>query len=366
MGKSLAWLIAIGLVVSGCSTPQADTPSSVEQQGQGDVAVEGDVAVDTSNESSAAVDSSPKGPVTLAVVGDIMLARGVGNRIDRQGAGAVLAGVRDDLLDADLTVGSLESPVGEGGDPANKAYTFLAETDTIDVLTDGSFDVVSLANNHILDHGIVGMTSTEDLLDDAGIKHVGSGADDTAAHAPVFVETQGMRIAFLGYLNTGLERGGFATETWAAGPDQPGVAWGDPERVAEDVERASAEADHVIVLLHSGTENTEQLGRVQQSIGNAALDAGAVAVLGAHPHQLQGWERRDTQFVVWSLGNFVFDFANNSPGSTSTILKLTLDDQGVSEVDWTPVEIVDGFPQTIDSRSERTAAAEAIEALEIR
>lgn len=136
--------------------------------------------------------------------------------------------------------------------------------------------------------------------------------------------------------------------------------------MSEDVAQASTEVDHVIVLLHSGTENTPQLNATQQSVGQAALDAGAVAVLGAHPHQLQGWERRDDQFVAWSLGNFVFDFVNDSPGSTSAILKLTLDEQGVGDVNWTPVEIVDGFPQTIDSASDRAAAAKAIAALEIR
>lgn len=227
MGKSLARLIVVGLLVAACSSQEADTSAEPSPQAEGDVAVETFGEASTSDGASTPTSASPPSPVTLAVVGDIMLTRGVGDRMEREGTEAVLAGVGEDLIDADVTIGNVESPVGQGGDPANKRYTFLAEADAIDVLTDGGFDVVSLANNHILDRGVIGMQSTQELLDQAGIKHAGAGADESAARAPVIVETQGMRIAFLSYLNTESERGGFETEAWTAGPDQPGGGRGE-------------------------------------------------------------------------------------------------------------------------------------------
>lgn len=57
--------------------------------------------------------------------------------------------------------------------------------------------------------------------------------------------------AFLAYLNMPVERSGFDASTWSAGPDTPGLAWGEPDRVAKDVAAARSDADHVIVLLHS-------------------------------------------------------------------------------------------------------------------
>lgn len=291
----------------------------------------------------------PDTEVELAVVGDLMLSRDVGDRMQREGTAAVLDGVRDQLVDADLTVGNMESPLCTGGQQAPKRYLLKSDPVGLEVLQDGSFDVVSLANNHILDFGAECMDSTIDLLDGAGIAHAGAGTSIDAAREPVFVESNGMRIAFLSYLRMPIEAGGFDSQTWTATPDSPGVAWADPEVITEDVAAATPQADHVIVLLHSGWEKTDTLSPEQQESGNAALAAGATAVLGAHPHRLQAHHLADDgTFVAWSMGNFVFDYRNGTPESDSAVLHLTLGPDGVKKHEWTPVLIQDGFPVAVD------------------
>lgn len=317
-----------------------------------------------SSDTASATTVDPSREITLAVVGDIMLDRWVVERIDDEGTRAVLDGVRDELTSADLTIGNLETPIGDGGTRADKRFAFLSDPSTVDVLTDGGFDLVSLANNHILDYGVTDMQSTQALLDDAGIRHVGVGRDEAQAHRPTVLEVGGLRLAFLSYLNIPVERSGFDASTWTAGPDTPGLAWGDPDRVAEDVEAARSGADHVIVLLHSGWEKTETLSPEQQALGHAALDAGATAVLGSHPHRLQSYTKQDGQFVAWSLGNFVFDYPTGTPETDSAILRLTLDAEEVTDVDWVPVSIVRGFPVVLDPATDGAAAMRAIERLE--
>ncbi|WP_256837659.1 CapA family protein [Ornithinimicrobium faecis] len=291
---------------------------------------------------------SPDTEVRLAVVGDIMLGRKVGDRIQAQGTDAVLAGVREELHDADLTIGNLESPLCSGGTADDKAYPLRADPSSLDVLTDGSFDLVSLANNHILDFGPECMDSTTGLLEQADIAHVGVGQTIEAAREPVILESNGMRIAFLAYLQMPVERNGFDSQEWTATDTTPGLAWADPTVIAEDVQAAQTDADHVIVLLHSGFESTEHLSPEQQAAGNAALGAGATAVLGAHPHQLQAAHGRDDgSLVAWSLGNFVFDYPNGWTESDSAVLHLTLGPEGVRESAWSPVLIQDGFPTAV-------------------
>lgn len=322
----------------------------------------GDTSGDTGAHPSAARDSEaadrgrgddaptldPDTEVSLAVVGDIMLSRAVGERMDSDGTEAVLAGVREQLRDADLTIGNLESPLCEGGTPAPKRFTLKADPVGLEVLEDGSFDVLSLANNHILDYGSECMDSTIELLDDAGIDHVGAGASIDEAREPLIVESKGMRIAFLSYVQMPVERSGFDSRTWTATTDSPGLPWATPEVITEDVEAATSQADHVIVLLHSGWEKTETLSPEQQAAGEAALEAGATAVLGAHPHRLQAHHDEDGSFVAWSMGNFVFDYPDGTPESDSAILHLTLGPEGVTKHEWTPIIIQDGFPKALD------------------
>lgn len=304
----------------------------------------------------AASGPDPDAEVRLAVVGDIMLSRKVGDRIRAEGTGAVLAGVREELHGADLTIGNLESPLCDGGTPAPKGYPFRADPSTVEVLADGSFDLVDLGNNHILDFGPECMDATTGLLEEDGIAHVGVGQTLDEAREPAVLEHDGMRIAFLSYLQMPVERSGFDARSWTATQSSPGLAWADPLVITEDVTAARAEADHVVVLLHSGFESTEHLSSEQLAAGNAARAAGATAVLGSHPHQLQAAHRHeDGHFVAWSLGNFVFDYPNGWTESDSAVLHLTIGPEGVRESEWSPVVIQDGFPVAVSA--EETAGA---------
>ncbi len=347
--------------MTACASGEAATSADAQKTSRdaADTAADDEAAQDDAGaapvESSADEPSAttptepPVEDVTLAVVGDMMFDRRVETTMDERGQDAVMAGVRDHLRGADLAVGNLETPVGIGGERAGKRFAFLSDPSSTDILLDGGFDLVTLANNHILDYGVTAMNSTQQALDNAGIAHVGVGANESAAREPVIVEVGGQQIAFLGYFQIAARNSDIDYTTWIAGPQTAGVAWGYPDVIAEDVVQARGEADHVIVLLHSGRElGSTELTDDQQAAGNAALDAGAAAVLGHHPHVLQGWERSDDQFVAWSLGNFVFDFPNGTPQADTAILNLTLDEEGVKDYSWTPVRIVDTFPQIVD------------------
>jgi poly-gamma-glutamate synthesis protein (capsule biosynthesis protein) len=280
-----------------------------------------------------------------------MLARTVGDRLVAAPPVDPFAAVAPILRDADVAVGNLECAIGTTGAPAKKAFTFRAPPAAAGALAAAGIDVVSLANNHVLDFGPDALRETIALLDAAGIAHAGAGMTEADAHAPAHVRARGKTLAFLGYVKVpveGLLPGGFDTATWEAHGDAPGVAWADPKRIAADVAAARAGADLVVVMLHSGFEGESAPNIWQIDAARAAIDAGASLVVGAHPHVLQGAARYKAGFIAYSLGNFVFD-GTDVP---SAILQVTLDEPGApGAVSWTPVLVRHGFPELVDEQT---------------
>ncbi|MCX6036336.1 MAG: CapA family protein, partial [Chloroflexi bacterium] len=137
---------------------------------------------------------TPSLQVNLAAVGDIMLARTVGDQVQARGPEIVFAGVQSVLDSADVLVGNLECALTADGERQPKNYTFAAPPETAQALALAGFDVLSLANNHAMDYGSQGLFDTLDNLGQYGIASMGAGANAAEAHAPVILERHGLRL----------------------------------------------------------------------------------------------------------------------------------------------------------------------------
>jgi poly-gamma-glutamate synthesis protein (capsule biosynthesis protein) len=150
-------------------------------------------------------------------------------------------------------------------------------------------------------------------------------------------------MAFLAYADVPDEITGFDAQSWVATASQPGIAWADPEQMKIDVAAAKQKSDVVIVMLHSGLENSTVISTSQRSEAYAAIDAGAALVIGSHSHILQSIEKYHGGLIAFSLGNFVFDdYLGIS--NASIILTVILTRQGVQRYDYIPVLIINGLP----------------------
>jgi poly-gamma-glutamate capsule biosynthesis protein CapA/YwtB (metallophosphatase superfamily) len=283
----------------------------------------------TPNTPSATPTPSPLPQVTVTIAGDIMLGRRVGERLAQAGdlAGAFrFTGNR--LARADITVGNLESTLSRLGAPRQGDDSFAADPGVLDGLTDvAGFDVLSLANNHTGDFGERSLVETARLVENAGIRPVGAGASREAAWRPAIVERSGVRFGFLAFNAIG--------ETPAAGPSTPGAASvrmqprtgplseHDLARAERAVRELAADVDVVIVLPHWGDQYTHRPVRDQRIVARALVRAGADAVVGGHPHWTQPTERHRGGFVVYSLGNFVFDMDWEREVREGNLLELT-------------------------------------------
>lgn len=278
--------------------------------------------------------------VRLAFVGDVMLSDGPG-RVIAAGRDP-FAHVAERLRQADVRIGNLECVIAASGRALDKPWTFRAHPRVLPVLQ-RHLDVVSVANNHVGDFGREAFVEMLGHLDASGIPRVGGGRNLAEAHSPLIVEKHGLRIALLAYDE-------FFPRSFEAGADRPGSAWSDDEQVVDDIRRARSEhrADLVIPFMHWGSEGEPVANARQRQLARLMIDAGADAVVGAHPHVVQDAEVHRGKPIVYSLGNFVFDGFESLEQRTGWMLFLGVDRSGVREWHVEPVRTdVEGVPHPL-------------------
>ncbi len=276
----------------------------------------------TSAYRDTASQPAQPGVVRLVMVGDVMLADGPGQTIANGGDPLALFDAA--LHSGDHTLGNLELPVATVGKPLeSKIFSFRADPQVMRVLK-GRFNALSVANNHSGDYGQEAFLETLQHLSTAGIAQVGGGRNLTEAHKPLWIRQNGLAIAVLAYNE-------FKPRSFEAGPDWPGVAWSEDDRVVADIQAARrAGADVIIPFMHWGWERERQPTDRQRQLARLMIDAGADLVVGGHPHVTQGVDTYKGKLIVYSLGNFVFDSFENVPGGqTGWLLRLTLDKNGL-------------------------------------
>lgn len=261
-------------------------------------------------------------PVRVMFVGDIMLDNGPGHIITT--GGDPFAPTAQVLKDADLTIGNLECALTRAGHQRDKTYTFKAPKASLPLLKK-YFSAVSLANNHAADWGAAGFADELTLLKENGIKYFGGGATRREALQPVILEARGKRVALLGYND-------FPPRYFEATARRPGTAWLTQENATAGIREARRryKADYVLLFLHWGTEITDEPEPYQRELARALIDAGADAIIGGHPHVTQTIEWHKGKPIVYSLGNYLFDYYPGDPAVwTAWMARVSLDGAGV-------------------------------------
>ncbi len=193
----------------------------------------------------------------------------------------------------DFSMVNLEGVLSDKATPVEKKFVFRGPTDYVNILTENSVEAVSIANNHTKDHGQGGYDSTVATLTAANVAFAQSHS------AMIFTTDSGLTIGVyavtLGYMN--IEQ-----------------ICGDIAALAQD-----DTVDVVVFAPHWGVENTYRPTAAQQTLGRAAIDAGADIVYGTHPHVLQPMEEYNGGIICYSLGNFAFG-GNGDPKDYDTAI----------------------------------------------
>jgi poly-gamma-glutamate capsule biosynthesis protein CapA/YwtB (metallophosphatase superfamily) len=313
-------------------------------------------AVSSPKIQSSIAGPEPAAPIKVIAVGDIMLDGTARPVLGENGYDYPFAQVKRYFAGAQVVFGNLEGPLTERGAPEqDKSYVFRSPPQKVSrALKDAGFNVVSLANNHTLDYGAEGLEQTIEALDAVGIAHAGAGATLSQARQPVIVQAGGKRIAILAYSLT-------LPETFYAQTNKAGTAFGHEAYVRQDIAAARRQADIVLVSFHWGQEGKTALREYQVQLGHAAIDAGAAAVIGHHPHILQAVEHYKDGVILYSLGNFTFG-SYSKDAKVSAVAELTFDGNRVQSLRLRPIN-VDNFqvvfqPQILDGPAADRVVAE--------
>lgn len=239
--------------------------------------------------------------VQIAAVGDIGLIGRVAEDILEGVAKNPFASVKSVFDGVDLVFGNLEIPFTEPWmQPRFKEIPprLRSLPKCVYALSEAGFNIVSLANNHIMDYGIEGLELTQRLLKEKKIKYVGAGRDIGEARQPVVFERRGMRIGFLAYAQQGNH------SAWIG---RPGATPIRRELIIEDLTALRKMVDYVVVSLHFGMIYCDYPNPEDQDLARWIIDQGAHVIVGHHPHVLQGIEKYNGGVIAYSLGEFIFD-----------------------------------------------------------
>ncbi len=292
--------------------------------------------------SSTSTSSAPKenSEISIVAVGDIIMSRTVGIKITESGDNALpFRKIADILLAGDITFGNVEAPFLDQGELIREGMTFKAEPKFIEGLTLSGFDVVSLANNHSKNFGAEGLTYTFNHLASNDIKYCGAGNNSQEAHQPAILESKGIKFAFLAHTySDGLD---FKTHL---DKDKPDIAFWDLPQAVEDIKKAKEQADVVISYMHAGQEYTAKPIPEQVEFAHAVIDAGADLVIGSHSHWVQTTEKYKDKYIIYSMGNFVFDQEWSQETKEGVIVKLKFDNRKFNLAEFIPV-IIENYNQ---------------------
>lgn len=272
--------------------------------------------------------------VRLLCGGDIMLSRYVG-RVARQKRDSTwpLHEIAPLLASADIAFANLESPFSDQAHNFEKGMVFRAEPEMVASLVAAGLDVVSTANNHVRDAGSHGIDFTLDLLAKHHILAVGTGATPLLTHQGVIIERKGVGFGFLAYT--------FDQSNGNHKDVDHRIAMLDLHQMKDDVAGLQKRADVVIVSMHAGVEYQPNPNSLQQEFARAAIDAGASAVIGHHPHVVQTVEFYGGGIIFYSLGNLVFDQFQLKSTQTGWIADLRFQGAKLTGYGIIPVDIVD-------------------------
>lgn len=291
--------------------------------------------------------------LVISAVGDIMLDGTARPVMKEQGYDYPFVKMLPYFSGAQIVFGNVEGPLTDRGTPdQDKTYVFRSPPAMVgNALRAAGFNVVSLANNHTLDYGTEGLAQTIETLDSVGILHTGAGADLMAARQPALLQANGQRVAILAYSMT-------LPESFFAGAGKAGTAFGHEQHVRADIMAAREQADIVLVSFHWGQEGKTTLRDYQTRLGHVAIDAGACAVIGHHPHILQGIERYRDGIILYSLGNFTFgSYSMNS--ARAAVAQLRFRNARLQSVRLFPIN-VNNFEVQFQPQPLTGAAADAV------
>lgn len=292
-----------------------------------------------------------KSEVSLGFAGDICLSEGWSTLEFYDSHNQNLSdGISNGLIDLtnsyDLFMVNNEFTYSTRGEAlAGKYYTFRANPERVNIIQELGTDIVSLSNNHVYDFGEEAFIDTLDTLKNVGIPYVGAGRNMNEAKAPVYFYINGIKIGYVAANRS---------EKYIFTPEATETSSGvlrtyDSAKYVQVIKEAKAACDYLIAYVHWGTEDSNVVADYQKEMGAEYFEAGADAVIGGHPHVLQGIDYYDDYNkhpIAYSLGDFWFNDLHDDTG----VLCLNINYDGLTQMSFVPCRREDGVTALVTDK----------------
>ncbi len=241
---------------------------------------------------------------SILCMGDLLVVREAEEQLEVNGEDYPFEKIEDEFRKYDVVFANFEMSITyRGSVHPRKPYTFRLHPDNASYFKELKIDVVSIANNHILDYGNPGLFDTMSFLGEWGVKYSGAGKNLDVARKPAVLNKNGTDVLFLSYC----ER---PPSDFYATENSPGTAPMNIKYIIEDVKRHKKANNIVLVSLHWGIEHDDFPRKYQVTVAHSIIDAGADGIIGHHPHVPQGIEIYNGKPIIYSLGNAITGFYN--------------------------------------------------------
>jgi len=256
---------------------------------------------------------------TLIAVGDIMLGRYCNVQMIKNKDWRFLFLKTADLTQSvDITFGNLESPIVENCPSTSTGMIFCARPESIEGLKFAGFDILSVANNHILNYGQKGLEQTVDLL---AKNNIFPSQDNKITRYQV----NNVIFDFLSF--------DLISNPLTNLSDRKFLS------MAKLISSEAENVDILIVSLHWGNEYQKTPTEQQKQLAHQIIDSGAKVIIGHHPHVTQPVESYHDGLIFYSLGNFVFDQPWSEETKKGKIAEILFEGKNIKSYELTPIYI---------------------------
>ena len=265
--------------------------------------------------------------IKISAVGDISFADfpfcpGFGIRSALSRGFSPFKNISEVFKGSDIVFGNLETVLSNNCLNPNSIRSWEMRGIPIgaELLREAGFNVINVANNHIMQHGLMAFNETVEKLNGQGVEVIGLTEEDLTTRAkPIILNCKGRSIGFLGY----------AFEDASRGNKELGYAFGPFCNLQEDIGALREKVNVLVVSCHWGLEFIYRPSPNTITLGRNLINWGADIVLGHHSHTLQGYEYYKNGVIVYSMGNFVFDMLWDDNFRISAIFVFKIDSKKV-------------------------------------
>lgn len=288
--------------------------------------------------------------INVLITADFCPNERVVDLIKNQDIDSIFNDLQDEIKFSDFAITNLECPIlldSKDISKIKKVGPSLSTTNNAaSILKASGFNLLTLANNHIMDYGVIGLNQTIEAVKNNDLLYVGAGETLEKARKYIVISKNDISIGIINVTEN---------EFSTASEQSPGANPLDIIKNHYDIVKCKKECDKVIVIYHGGHEGYQYPSPRIKELFHYYVDSGADAIICHHAHCFSGYEIYNEKPIFYGLGNFVFDWKDirNNIWNYGYAVRLFLNSSKLIDFEIIPYEQGNDLPGVVKLKGEK-------------